>query len=99
MKLIEIENKITETKNSITKTNFNTKVTEIDNSIPDVSDIAKITNISDFVKKVDVDSKIAKYLVNEYELTTIVIDYEYRISSNKRPWRLLNFETVRCGAY
>ena len=24
---------------------------------------------------------------------------DYRISSNKRPWRLLNFETVKCGAY
>ena len=23
----------------------------------------------------------------------------YRISYNKRPWRLLNSETVRCGAY
>ena len=23
----------------------------------------------------------------------------YRISSNKRPRRLLSFETVRCGAY
>ena len=25
--------------------------------------------------------------------------YDFRISSNKRPRRLLNFETVRCGAY
>ena len=23
--------------------------------------------------------------------------YHYRVSSNKRPWRLLNFENVRCG--
>ena len=28
-----------------------------------------------------------------------VVESEYRISSNKRPWRLLNFETVRYGAY
>ena len=26
-------------------------------------------------------------------------DVIYRISSNKLPWCLLNFETVRCGAY
>ena len=25
--------------------------------------------------------------------------YIYRISSNKRPWRLLYFEIVKCGAY
>ena len=25
--------------------------------------------------------------------------WNYPISSNKSPWRLLNFETVKCGAY
>ena len=34
-----------------------------------------------------------KFLNNEYFYDI------YRISSNKRPRRLLNFETVRCGAY
>ena len=24
---------------------------------------------------------------------------KYHISSNKRPWRLLSFEIVRCGTY
>ena len=32
-------------------------------------------------------------------VTTNQLNVEYRISFNKRPRRLLNFETVRCGAY
>ena len=30
---------------------------------------------------------------------TYYLIQSYRISSNKRPLRLLNFETVRCGSY
>ena len=32
-------------------------------------------------------------------ISDIVITFQYCISSNERTRRLLNFETVRCGAY
>ena len=35
----------------------------------------------------------------EMEINSIYIKNLYRISSNKRPRRLLNFKTVRCSAY
>ena len=38
-------------------------------------------------------SKVVHFVLGETTLT------KYRIFSNKRPRRLLNFETVRCGAY
>ena len=34
-----------------------------------------------------------------YDFRSFPPHLTYRIPSNKRPWRLLNFETVRCGAY
>ena len=33
-----------------------------------------------------------------YIFIYIIVIYTYRISSNKPPQRLLNFETFRCGA-
>ena len=41
------------------------------------------------------------HLINEAFLNMFASLHEnyYRISSNKRPQRILNFETVRCGTY
>ena len=36
---------------------------------------------------------------SHYFKSSVTVLRKYRISSNKRPQRLLNFQTVMCGAY